>query len=419
MLLTQKILNAVAEHYRISIDDLRSRGRDAYRVLARHMAAFVLREIGAQSFPKIGRLLRRDHTTIIYAYKRVISELPSDEELQSDLRNIVRTVLGDEKGERWFIHRIQRQGPTEIHQLRIAVTKKTESPKKKRGLIAPQTSKDLLARALRTDNAKRDTHVLSLYREGWTLQKIGSAVGVSRERVRQIVRRSLLRELQARAEVGFDIDIDEYLKVEKERRIEKQRPASPPKDKSSQTKRWSQYYAQCRSCGTTNVPHVRKGLCEYCVGSVRGERRERLMTDLGEECRKCGMSRTAAKAKYGRDLYLLRNDGPPNQWTPLCRGCFQQTTGNKLGNYKRKDDGSTLKKIREAQREKIISDAGSQCEVCGISRAAARKKYVKDFFVMKPSTIGRRSIVLCQSCFQTVIAQRATRARQKTKKRGS
>lgn len=60
----------VCVEYGVSREDLESPNREFYVVEARAEAAIRLRQLGL-TFPKIGTLLNRDHTTIIHlVYKR-------------------------------------------------------------------------------------------------------------------------------------------------------------------------------------------------------------------------------------------------------------------------------------------------------------------------------------------------------------
>ena len=64
----KQILVEVAEQRRISVAELISEKAYKYLVDARWEAIRRMRDELGYSFPQIGRLLRRDHSTIIYAY---------------------------------------------------------------------------------------------------------------------------------------------------------------------------------------------------------------------------------------------------------------------------------------------------------------------------------------------------------------
>jgi len=66
------IINATADYYKISVDDIFGSGRQQAIALARQIAMHICREKTDLSLPKIGNLFgNRDHTTVMYATKKI------------------------------------------------------------------------------------------------------------------------------------------------------------------------------------------------------------------------------------------------------------------------------------------------------------------------------------------------------------
>ena len=66
------ILEATAEMFGLSIDDLRGKSRSRPLVTARQIAMYVLREMTDFSYPAIGREFGdRDHTTVMHAVTKI------------------------------------------------------------------------------------------------------------------------------------------------------------------------------------------------------------------------------------------------------------------------------------------------------------------------------------------------------------
>ncbi len=83
---TDEVLAAVAEYYRISIDDLKGRGRSKEIVTPRQMAMYFLREETAASLPQIGEALGgRDHTTVIYSVEKITQEIEQDDQRRREM----------------------------------------------------------------------------------------------------------------------------------------------------------------------------------------------------------------------------------------------------------------------------------------------------------------------------------------------
>ncbi len=80
------IQKAVAEYYGIKTNDIVAKSRKANLVRARQVAMYLSKELTNKSLPEIGALFGgRDHTTVIYAHRKVISERNTDDDLKHDI----------------------------------------------------------------------------------------------------------------------------------------------------------------------------------------------------------------------------------------------------------------------------------------------------------------------------------------------
>ncbi len=86
---TNEVLAAVAEYYRIELDDLRGRGRNKEIVTPRQMAMYLLREETGASLPQIGEELGgRDHTTVMYSVEKIAQEIEQDDQRRREMLSI-------------------------------------------------------------------------------------------------------------------------------------------------------------------------------------------------------------------------------------------------------------------------------------------------------------------------------------------
>ncbi|MBI2583137.1 MAG: hypothetical protein HYW25_00585 [Candidatus Aenigmarchaeota archaeon] len=69
------VLPAVSRRTGIAVPDLRGRAQRSGHVVARAVAIYVLRERFEVSYPNIGRMLLRDHSTVMHSYRSVLSYL--------------------------------------------------------------------------------------------------------------------------------------------------------------------------------------------------------------------------------------------------------------------------------------------------------------------------------------------------------
>jgi chromosomal replication initiator protein len=88
------ILLAVARFYGIKIDDLKGKSRHKQIVAPRHIAMYLLREDGHLSTPEVGRLLNRDHTTVLHGIKQVASDIARDGPSRAAVRGVREVVAG-------------------------------------------------------------------------------------------------------------------------------------------------------------------------------------------------------------------------------------------------------------------------------------------------------------------------------------
>jgi chromosomal replication initiator protein len=88
-----QIVDAAAQEFGVRAEELLARNRRPEVARARQVAMYLAHELGRESSAEIGRELRRDHSTVLHAIKRVEAELPHDLGLQSAVDN-VRQRLG-------------------------------------------------------------------------------------------------------------------------------------------------------------------------------------------------------------------------------------------------------------------------------------------------------------------------------------
>lgn len=82
----KQLLQAVAEFYDISLDDLVGVSRKRELVVPRQISMYLLREEVRSSFPTIGHELGgRDHTTAMHAYTKITHEIETNEKVRQDI----------------------------------------------------------------------------------------------------------------------------------------------------------------------------------------------------------------------------------------------------------------------------------------------------------------------------------------------
>jgi hypothetical protein len=92
------VVDAVSKLFDIPVIDILSKRKTAKVVLPRQVACYLARETTLQSLPEIGRAIGgRDHTTVLYAWRKITKLIESDNELRGKV-NLLRAKLEGVRG---------------------------------------------------------------------------------------------------------------------------------------------------------------------------------------------------------------------------------------------------------------------------------------------------------------------------------
>jgi len=349
-----KVLEIVSSFYDVLMKDILSKSRSGFLIKPRFIAIYLLREKFHYSFPIIANAIGgREHTTAVHAYRTIKKALQEDSGLYREI-NDIDSIMKGQKVE--FVKK-------EISY----VIKKKIAPKKR----FPKKINCILT--------EREKNILLAWQQGKTLEEIGRGYNITRERVRQIVKKSISKEISNKQLEGFEIDVGEFLRQKKDSHISlrKSNPSSgvinsvivtrnkdillawragdtlneigqkfklsaeyirqiinkayPNSNLNRREERWSRYYSRCRNCGTTIIPHHVNGFCEEC--SPRGlsdKKRQNFIINADNKCSSCGLLRADSFRKFGRDLYVTRKSNSLGDYLVMCRECFLDYTSKKM-----------------------------------------------------------------------------------------
>jgi hypothetical protein len=88
----ETISATVAEFYELTPEQLAGPRGSAFVSNARQVAMYLSRELANQSFPRIGWMFGRDHTTVMHACEVVAERIAGDPEYADDIREISDTL---------------------------------------------------------------------------------------------------------------------------------------------------------------------------------------------------------------------------------------------------------------------------------------------------------------------------------------
>lgn len=89
-----RILEKVAKKYGVTVEDIKGTKRTKEIAWARHISIYLIRRLTEMSLPQIGRLLNRDHTTVINSLKTIERELGSNSMTDIDIADLTKEIKG-------------------------------------------------------------------------------------------------------------------------------------------------------------------------------------------------------------------------------------------------------------------------------------------------------------------------------------
>ena len=355
-----KIIDYVADFYDVNIDKILSHRRKKELVKARQTIIYIAREKLKKSYPSIGRKLgSRDHTTILHAYKRTKWFLANNVNFRKDIDTILDLIEKDDEAKRRQI---------------LAIVKK-ERKCNARNLLKSLT--DVPNQKITPGHLRRQKDIIKKYRDGYTLEEIGSEYKITRERIRQIVEKALFFNAVEITKQGFTIDLDEFLKEKKKEHLEavKQRYGMSQEKVILPKKeiRWSRYYDYCRRCGTTAIKHHSHGYCIECYPKTE------IFKDIQESSR---LRNIEKRRKKEREYYQDYKKRPKIIEKNREKADLKHFGGN---------------------REKALRASNYCCSICGLSRYDNKLKYNKDLIVFHLNNKNNNDLknlkVVCVRCF--------------------
>ncbi|PTW90968.1 chromosomal replication initiator protein [Microbacteriaceae bacterium MWH-Ta3] len=87
-----EIIEQTAQYFELSIADLYGPSRSAGIATARQIAMYLCRELTSLSLPKIGQLLDRDHTTVMYANKKIADLMKERRSIYNQVTDLTQII---------------------------------------------------------------------------------------------------------------------------------------------------------------------------------------------------------------------------------------------------------------------------------------------------------------------------------------
>jgi len=89
----ENVQKVVADHYQISVADIKSKKRDRKFVIPRQIALYIARELTEYSFPELGNEFGgRDHTTAMHSFEKIENQLKTDSSLNTLVQLLIKNI---------------------------------------------------------------------------------------------------------------------------------------------------------------------------------------------------------------------------------------------------------------------------------------------------------------------------------------
>lgn len=86
------IMAATAEYFDTTVEELRGPGKTRALAQSRQIAMYLCRELTDLSLPKIGQAFGRDHTTVMYAQRKILSEIAERREIFDHVKELTTRI---------------------------------------------------------------------------------------------------------------------------------------------------------------------------------------------------------------------------------------------------------------------------------------------------------------------------------------
>ena len=89
----ETIQKVVADHYNISLSDIKSKKRNKKFVIPRQIAIYIARNLLEYSYPELGNEFGgRDHTTMMHSYEKMEEQLRTDSSFNHTIEILIREI---------------------------------------------------------------------------------------------------------------------------------------------------------------------------------------------------------------------------------------------------------------------------------------------------------------------------------------
>lgn len=89
----EDIVAVVAQHYNVKLEEIKGHSRVNKISFCRQVIIFFLRRYTQMSLKEVGRMLNKDHTTAVYAVRRISDLMETDEIFRREVQGLEVLIM--------------------------------------------------------------------------------------------------------------------------------------------------------------------------------------------------------------------------------------------------------------------------------------------------------------------------------------
>ena len=93
-IMVEKILSVVSNHYGVTIEDIKSKKKTQNVSAARQTAIYIMRNLTSLSQEEIGKIVGRDHATVIYALSKIETNIKTKNKAGAEIKKLIKEIKG-------------------------------------------------------------------------------------------------------------------------------------------------------------------------------------------------------------------------------------------------------------------------------------------------------------------------------------
>ena len=93
-IMIERIITAVSKKYGVPVEDIKSKKKTDNIANARHVAIYIIKKVLGLSYPSIGQIFERDHSTVIASVNKVDLNIRTKNNYESEIQSLIKEIKG-------------------------------------------------------------------------------------------------------------------------------------------------------------------------------------------------------------------------------------------------------------------------------------------------------------------------------------